>query len=148
MTLRWYIPKSLKLEDLECMGVRVMEASGRTVAHVDEASGRVLLLVGDVTLYKDGRVRVWPRHGINLERALPALLTSAEDALMGRQDTSAGWCTATSTKFRTTHWRASVYVQAPDGHPLAEALRCPRWLEHEDELVRDGRIAIDVEAGL
>jgi hypothetical protein len=148
MTLRWFIPRQLRLADLECMGVRLMDADGHAIAHRDEASGRVLLRVGDVTLYKDGRVRVWPRRGIDLQRALPALLTSAEDALMGRQDMSSGWCTETSTKFQSTHWRASVYVQAPDGHPLAEALRCPRWIEYEDELVRDERISIDVESDL
>lgn len=144
MTLRWFAPRKLQLEDLECVGVKVMEPKGRVLAHLDDVSGQVLLHIGNVTLYKDGRVRVWPRSGISLQRILPALLTSAEDAVMGRRDTSTGWHQLPGTT--TSVWWSDVYIPADEDHPLATALR-GMGVRLADELHWDDRMRLDLGAG-
>lgn len=113
-----YRIKPLHLEDLEHFGVRQGTPCGAPTAHIDE-DGVVMLNVGDVTKYADGRIVVWPRIGLEHNTTvIRALLTSAEDALLGKKLV---WTMRRRKK--GTYRILTVYMPAEEGNPLRLALR-------------------------
>lgn len=142
MSLIWYVPKRLKIEDLQGMGVTLKDPRGRAIAYVHEETNKVLCEVGDVAIYRDGHISVWPRRGVTLRRILPALLTSAEEALMGRHYTRDGWWRIRTSK--STFWRCTVLVELQETDELALALRKGLHVRAEDDQDRDRRLVEDV----
>ena len=131
MSMRYFMPKRLRPADLECLGVKIKPAQGPSTAYVDKETGHVLCEVGDVTIHRNGRVFVWPREDIDdLRSAMPAMLTSAEDAAMGRRKRDCGWQNRKSPS--GAYWRCTVYVSLPDSHKLSMALRRGRFVETDN----------------
>ena len=118
MMMDWFRPHAIDLTDLEPFGVTQRSPNGSPYAVVDEASGAVLVQVGDVTVYERDRVIVWPRVGLGA-RARAALLTTAEDALRGKVR---DWDLRT-TASGATYRAVGVFVPVADGHLLSIALR-------------------------
>ncbi|MEJ7633861.1 hypothetical protein [Aeromicrobium sp.] len=121
MSLEWYRPLPLRVLDLDALGVRICPAEGTPMSYVDPGTGRVVCEVGHVTVFDTGSVQVVPRCGVSPSRAIPDLLTSAEEGALGRVSTAEGWFRGEGPD--GSYWFCCVLVTVPPKAEVSVALR-------------------------
>lgn len=108
-------------ENLEALGIRVLEPRGHAVYQLDDEAG-VVKKIGTMAVYSDGRITAAPFLDTT-PRELRVLLSLCVDAFRGKLKTVDWWTTTRGgTRRRVSGW----WVCVDDADPVARVLLAAR----------------------